>query len=489
MPLSRQTTGWRSAFFSKCLFVSAAFLAISACSTTSVPVNQPFTVADEQSGYRRLNATRPENVGETLLLLSFSGGGTRAAALSYGVMQELRDTLITIEDQESRVLDTVDSISSVSGGSFTAAYYGLFRDQLFEDYEDTFLRRDVQQSLINKLLSPVHWARSTFTGYDRTDMAVDYYDKNIFHGATFDDLGKQGPPFIGINATDLALGMRFTFSQERFDLICSDLGSFPVARAVAASSAVPGVFPTIVLKNHADQCDLSETRGWQLLENASKTAEWESQESATRDLMSYRDGETRQYIHLVDGGISDNLGLRPIIDRLYNMNDYQIELLKEKAPRDIVIILVNAEVTRERGIEQSAKNPSLSKTVSTLTNTQMIRYNQETLDRLKDGIEVFERRASNAGIQTNIYFSEVGFDIVHRTEISRFLNSVPTSLNLDDDNVDKMIAAGRLLLRHEPSFQRFKTSNKARLADGAVTDDEMCQQFGYDSCQLAREAD
>ena len=357
MPRSRHPSGLRyallPAYFSECLLVSAVVLAISACSTTAVPVNQPITAVDEQSGYRRLDATRPENFGDTLVLLSFSGGGTRAAALSYGVMQELRDTLITSGEQEIRMLDTVDTISSVSGGSFTAAYYGLYRDQLFEDYEEVFLRRQVQQSLINRLLNPVHWARSWFTGYDRTEMAIDYYDRNIFHGATFDDIKKHGPPFIEINATDLASGLRFTFSQERFDLICSDLGSFPVARAVTASSAVPGVFPTIALKNYADQCDLSETQGWQLLSNARKTAEWAAQEFITDGLMSYRDSGARQYIHLVDGGIADNLGLRAMIDRFYNLSDYHMRVLKEKAPRDIVIILVNAEVKRERRIEQS----------------------------------------------------------------------------------------------------------------------------------------
>jgi hypothetical protein len=119
----------------------------------------------------------------------------------------------------------------------------------------------------------------------------------------------------------------------------------------------------------------------------------------------------------------------------------------------------------------------------------MNRYNQETLDRLKDGIEVYGRRAADAGIQTNIYFSEVSFDRVHDTEISRFLNSLPTSLELDDEQVDKLIATGRLLLRHEPSFQRFKTSSKGRLVDGAVTDDEMCQEFGYDRCPVRQESD
>ena len=70
-----------------------------------------------------------------LLLLTFSGGGTRAAAFSYGVLETLRDTKVTIHGHEGRLLDKVDWISGVSGGSFTAAYYGLFRDRIFQDFE------------------------------------------------------------------------------------------------------------------------------------------------------------------------------------------------------------------------------------------------------------------------------------------------------------------------------------------------------------------
>ena len=65
--------------------------------------------------------------------MTFSGGGTRSAALSYGVLEHLRDTPITIHNKKRRLLDEVDLISSVSGGSFTSAYFGLFGDRVFKD--------------------------------------------------------------------------------------------------------------------------------------------------------------------------------------------------------------------------------------------------------------------------------------------------------------------------------------------------------------------
>ncbi len=80
-------------------------------------------------------------------------------------------------------------------------------------------------------------------------MAVWLYEESIFHGATFADMKQKGGPLILINASDLSYGLRFTFIQEYFDFLCSDIASFPVARAVTASSAVPVLFDPVVVQN------------------------------------------------------------------------------------------------------------------------------------------------------------------------------------------------------------------------------------------------
>ena len=71
----------------------------------------------------------------------FPAGALAPAAFSYGVLETLRDTKVLIDGRERRLLDEVDWISGVSGGSFTAAYYGLFRDRIFEDFEARFLKK------------------------------------------------------------------------------------------------------------------------------------------------------------------------------------------------------------------------------------------------------------------------------------------------------------------------------------------------------------
>jgi NTE family protein len=157
----------------------AAFLLLAGCA--HYPVNRALDRADPQAGYRGRNLITPDTDRELLLLVTFSGGGTRAAAFSYGVLETLRDTKVTIRGQEGRLLDEVDWISGVSRGSFTAAYYGLFRDRIFQDFESRFLKKNVQGELERAMFfNPVNWVKLSSAYYDRSDLAADYYDQHLF---------------------------------------------------------------------------------------------------------------------------------------------------------------------------------------------------------------------------------------------------------------------------------------------------------------------
>lgn len=128
---------------SNCYMLLFVLLA-GGCTSTGKIDNEPVSqlpIGGERYSASHYSKQRP--IGDTLMLLAFSGGGTRAAAMSYGVLEELRDARYPSEGQDVRLLDEVDRISSVSGGSFTSAYYGLFGDQIFEDFKDVFLYKDV----------------------------------------------------------------------------------------------------------------------------------------------------------------------------------------------------------------------------------------------------------------------------------------------------------------------------------------------------------
>ncbi len=165
-------------------------------------VNAPIEQWDASYGYRPEAVDERRRAGDVVLILAFSGGGTRAAALSYGVLRELRDTNVSVRGERKSLLDEVDLITSVSGGSFASAYYGLFGDRIFDDFEERFLRRNVQGSLILGLLRPKNWFRLASTLFDRTELAIELYDRKIFDGATFGDLLAADGPYLQINAAD-----------------------------------------------------------------------------------------------------------------------------------------------------------------------------------------------------------------------------------------------------------------------------------------------
>src|SRR5207244_13379604 len=124
------------------------------------------------------------------------------------------------------------------------------------EFETAFVRGSSQGRLLAAYFSPINWCRLASPKCSRIDMAAEYYDRHLFGGHTFGDLRLQGRrPFLMINATDMSLGARFEFTQDQFDLLCSDLARFPLGRAVAASSAFPLLLSPVTLRNYSGRCD------------------------------------------------------------------------------------------------------------------------------------------------------------------------------------------------------------------------------------------
>lgn len=165
-------------------------LAAVVAGCASRPINERIDAVDPAQGYRvEIRLThRPDNDSRTIFLLAFSGGGTRAAAFSYGVLEALRDKEVVVDGQRRRLLDEVDVITGVSGGSFTALSYALLGERLFAEYEDRFLKRNVQGALVARAFNPFNWPKLLGGSYGRSELAVDYYDEILFGGATFGDL-------------------------------------------------------------------------------------------------------------------------------------------------------------------------------------------------------------------------------------------------------------------------------------------------------------
>ena len=421
---------------------------LAGCTTFGEIENYPIEKKDHANGYSITKFLRGASA-DTSVMLAFSGGGTRAAALSYGVLKALRDTPIKSRGKPRRLLDEVGNISSVSGGSFTAAYYGLHGDRIFDQFETTFLRRNVEGGLKKTLLNPRNW----FEEGGQTELAVKLYQQQVFHGATFADMIRPGAPLIMINASDLARGVRFSFVQEYFNLLCSDLRSFPIARAVAASSAVPVVFDPVVIKNHAG-CK-AKIPVW--LKEAMRRSPAQSElRSTIAGLESYNDKKSRKYVHFVDGGITDNLGLRAIYDLLELGGGAKrtADLLKIKPVKRFVVISVNAATKPQNSIEETNQHPSIFDQANAMADVQLQRYNVSTIDVMKKSMQRWADDLSTPENKVEPYFIHLNFRDVNNKTIRGKLNEIPTSFNLTDDQVDLLINTGQNLLFQNSEYQR-----------------------------------
>jgi len=310
------------------------------CGCASYAVNPPLEHIDDNAGYRLINRTLGEkNSDELFVILGLSGGGFRAVALDYGVIKYL-DRIRFGADNRS-LLDEVDLISSASASSIPAAYYGLFGQQAFlNSFVDDVLYQKFETANKRGLMNPLQWPRLASGKFSRGDLVAEYFNKNVFDGRSFDDMQQQRP-FITINATDMGIGSQFSFIQGYFDLICSDLSQVSVARAVTASMGFTPWFTPITLKNYNDGRCGYITPDW--VQNAIDagadadpllyTAAW--------DVLSYEAIDKRPYIHLLDSGISDNIGVRTpqLAFKVTNQFDQVIDGTIKK----LVVIIVNAK--------------------------------------------------------------------------------------------------------------------------------------------------
>src|SRR5271156_6399261 len=222
---------------------------LSGCATVyNLPGNAPLGEGVTNNDFGREG---PSQEDDLLLALSFSGGGMRAAAFSFGVMTELDRSRVG-SSQAKSLLDRVDFVSGVSGGSVTAAYFGLKKRAALDDFRERFLLRNAEEAL-NTRVSLGNIGRALGGGVNDRQF-TDWLDRNLFDGARFDALRDDQRPRVWINASDIYNRTPFVFGKTAFDALCSDISTYRVAEAVSASAAVPLAFAPIVLETFPGGC-------------------------------------------------------------------------------------------------------------------------------------------------------------------------------------------------------------------------------------------
>lgn len=429
--------------FKQILVYCTCFYLLVGCSAVSKIDNNSSVPAFSTT---QKNAFIPnKKVDKITLVLAFSGGGNRAAALSYGVMQALKNTYVHIDGIKERLLDEVDVISSVSGGSFTSAYYGLYGDKLFTNFASDFLYKDISGALLDKILS----VDFVFSDKSRTQKVIEYYQKYLFHNKTFADI-RDDAPLIVINATDLGAGIRFSFLQSYFDLICSNLATYPIASAVMASSAVPMIFNPVTLKNRAT-CRRS------LVNFHKNSFGFLPSQHTIRGLVSYQDKKNRPYIHLVDGGITDNLGLLALTGFVNMSHETRSDIKKytNLSYKNLVIISVDASAYPNYNMDKSSVEPSTQEIVSASSDISIHRYNDTTKSYINRIVNERNQRMQQLGSPYKAYFIDINLQSLTDAKKYHYFNNIPTDLTLDRQSVNSLIQEGNLQLKNNKAFINF----------------------------------
>ena len=445
---------------------------LAACSTPPLnpPRNRP-AVADTPV---RLPQTL---TSDTVVALSFSGGGLRAAAFAYGVLEGLRDQPSSVGRS---LLDEVGFVTSVSGGSLTAAYFGLKGAEGLADFRERVLLRDGEAGLRFSLLNPFNLARLLAGGLNDRSNLNDWLERDVFQGATLGEMFQRQRPLVWINATNTQHRLAFPFHERAFEGICSDLESFPVSEAVVASMAVPLFFAPVVLEKFPNAC--RQPLPASLTRVSGERDDLHRLRLALRRAMKdFRDPKAGRYLKLVDGGVTDNLGLisilqsRVLLDTPYGpINEYDAATM-----RRLLFVVVDAgqgpsgdwgrEMAGPSGVDiaTAAVDTAIESTMrmSYAYFVPMMRTWERDLvtwrcslpEERKAALRLWNPEWRCEDLRFAV--TQISFgDLPEAEEAS--LNAIPTRLKLPTAQIDQLIDAGRRAVRADAGVRRFSEAQQ-----------------------------
>jgi predicted acylesterase/phospholipase RssA len=250
--------------------------------------------------------------------LCFSGGGYRASAFALGVLSYLHR--VTLNDKP--LLQNVDALSTVSGGTLTGMAYAVAQannlsfDQFYKSFYQFMQHDKLTETAINFLKDDALWKNNHKKRSLINSFAL-AYEKLLVQG-TFELFNEQSPSHVKqvcFNATDFSFGLAFRFQNTGLfankPLNCTELNAVKnkihVADAVASSSCFPFgfepmIFPDDYLSDH-------------------QSADYK----ALKRREPFVDG-----VGVMDGGIVDNQGIGSMV----NMG----ESARRTRPLDLIIV-------------------------------------------------------------------------------------------------------------------------------------------------------
>lgn len=449
------------------------FALLAGCAAWNKPLNAPL-----EGENAPLVEVTPESIGkgEVYVGLAFSGGGMRASAFAYGMIEELR-AQGAITGTPDGLLDHVRLVSGVSGGSVTAAQLGLYGPRGMDGYRERYLITNAEKYMANSVLNPLTLVKGLSGGANGRKTFARYLDEALYHGQTFGDLRARSKIKTWINATDIANNTPFLFSPETFDALCSDLSKMPISEAVAASAAFPLVFTPVVLEAHQGKCSYKEPDWLTAARNNPEATS--AMRAYGRQLESYAKADEVKFVKLLDGGITDNFGTTGLAVERARARVPFAPLTPEEAVRmkRMLFLVANAGVEADYGWTQKIPGPGgvgLGMSIATASMSAATRSGYDAMRgelRVWEG-ELIEWRCSLGPAEVRrlrgtlegwdcsdlkLFIGQASFEGLP-APMRKELNTVPTRLKLKTEQVDMVIEAGRLATRQTPEFNGFLAS-------------------------------
>ena len=435
--------------------LASSMVLLTACHSILYQPAKTLSQIAPEKGYRLEKTMQQALEKENLVIVTFSGGGSRAVSLGYGVLEQFQQATIRPTERGDTLLQNIDVVYGVSGGSVLAAYLALEGQETIPKFKEFFLKKDFQKKVINEVFSLSNVPRLTSPQFGRSDLLQEQLNLALYHGKTFADLArKRKGPFVVINATDMTAGQKVSFTQDFFDWLCVDLNDIEIARAVAASSAVPLIFSPITLNNHAGFCHAESKKAFLMQTQPGNHLLLNNFNAMQKRLARYQDSVEQPYLHLVDGGLTDNLGLASLLDmsNLLSVRKLYAEL-KKSALRHVVVVSVNAQNERTSHIDKSADVPGVREVVDTVINVPIDKATESTVQysqKFANQWNAYAKRQKGAKI--HIYFVNLSLKDLPEGQLKKDVLNIGTSFYLPESDVDKLREAAKILLMQSKAY-------------------------------------
>lgn len=445
---------------------------LSGCATNDVePINTHLTQVGPGSPAFIPDAA---DDGSTVVALSFSGGGTRAAAFAYGVLRALDDVTIDSGRSAHTLIDDVRVVGGVSGGAVTAAYLG-YKGHGYRDLRERFLIQNAESSLHTARLAPANLARLWRGGVNDRGTFAAWLNRNLFDGATYSAFKRPGAPLVWIHASDIYNATAFGFTYDRFAAICSDLDRLRIADAVAASAAFPLVFAPMVISTTTPQTKCNYKQPAWIKHGLQDSEAPVRVKAAARAMDSYQNNDRVNYIKLLDGGLTDNIAVVGFAESIDTAEDAHSPLSPQAAIRMRTLIMIVADAGRrtEPKWVEVKQGPGLVDMIDATTGTSISSSVRDEFDALKLAFRLWRQKLVRyrCGLPTvtvaRYRGSLAGWDcrdVRMAVELVSFgdlppadltaLNAIPTRLRLTPEQVDRTISAGREAVRVNPRLRQ-----------------------------------